>query len=163
MPSDVQVFVRFKDQCIFAGEELSCVISFKNVAEQLDAPGLVSGTYRHTKRNSINQLAVARTATAHHVRDAREPRQQDTRSPSIGPGDHSQVKHQTSLSISTPVTPALRGPSPSNDTVPRPAHQHQRSVSIISASPVVPQDAKSTRPILGVHRRSSTMTSAGKC
>ncbi|KAI9934930.1 hypothetical protein MW887_000551 [Aspergillus wentii] len=33
MPSDIQVFVRWKDQTIFAGEDVECTITFKNVAE----------------------------------------------------------------------------------------------------------------------------------
>lgn len=163
MPSDVQVFVRFKDQSVFAGEELNCVITFKNVAEQLEPPTPGGTTFRHTKRNSINQLAAAQAAAGlNNARKAGELHQRDARSPSTGPGERSRAKHQGSFSISTPATPILRGPSPSNDAVPRPAHQHQRSVSIISASPVLPQDVSNGRPKMLGHRRSSTMNATGK-
>ncbi|KAJ5223837.1 hypothetical protein N7468_008379 [Penicillium chermesinum] len=33
MPSNIQVFVKWKDQTIFAGEDVECTITFKNVAE----------------------------------------------------------------------------------------------------------------------------------
>lgn len=34
-PSDIQVFVRWKDQTIFAGEDVECTITFRNVADGL--------------------------------------------------------------------------------------------------------------------------------
>ncbi|RMZ88149.1 hypothetical protein DV736_g4613, partial [Chaetothyriales sp. CBS 134916] len=37
MPSDIQVFVRFQNPCVFAGEELRCTITFKNAASLPDA------------------------------------------------------------------------------------------------------------------------------
>ena len=33
MPSDLQVFVKWKEQTVFAGEDVECTITFKNVAE----------------------------------------------------------------------------------------------------------------------------------
>lgn len=170
MPSDVQVFVRFKQQCIFAGEELNCVITFKNVAEHAEPPTPSALSFRHSKRNSINQLATAQAAAAVNARLAPQGQLQNARSPSVGRNERPRARHRGSYSMSTPTTPVLRGPSPSNDA-PGPAqtsaHQHQRSVSIISmASPVLPhihQDAGGGRGQSkpAVHRRSSTMTIPG--
>jgi len=168
MPSDVQVFVRFKEQCVFAGEELNCVITFKNVAEHTEPPTPGAGSFRHTKRNSINQLAAAHAAV--NARLAPQSRLHETRSPSVGRNERPQARHRGSYSMSTPTTPIPRGPSPSNDPSPPvqgPSQPHKRSVSIISmTSPVLPaspQDHGSGRgqPRPMAHRRSSTMTLPG--
>jgi len=171
MPSDVQVFVRFKEQCVFAGEELNCVITFKNVAEHTEPPTPGAGPFRHSKRNSINQLAAAHAATA--AANARLPPQMQvhkTRSPSVGRNERPQARHQGSYSMSTPATPILRAPSPSNDpsTLAHGSSQpHKRSVSIMSMTSSVLSTASQdhgngrgqSRPT--GHRRSSTMTAPG--
>ena len=38
MPSDVQVYVRFKEPYVFAGEEVACIITFKNAAPAIESP-----------------------------------------------------------------------------------------------------------------------------
>lgn len=168
MPSDVQVFVRFKEQCVFAGEVLECVITFKNVAENAEPPTPGAGGNRHTKRNSINQLAAAQAAAALNTRLTPGGRLHSARSPSAVRDERPRVKHQNSYSMSMPSTPIPRVPSPSNEVQPTTAkqsQQHHRSVSIISgaspALPLSPNDAIVTRPKLGGHRRSSTVTVAG--
>lgn len=167
MPSDIRVFVRFKEQCVFAGEELNCVITFKNVAEAQEpsTPGV--GSFRHIRRSSISQLAAAQAAAATtNTRLGTGDRLQNVRSPSAGRNERPQVnKHRASYSLSTPSTPIPRGPSPSNE-VENVVPQHQRSVSIISMqSPVLPSSIQEQgngrgQPKLG-HRRSSTMQMPG--
>ncbi|KAK5101686.1 Golgi membrane exchange factor (Ric1p-Rgp1p) subunit [Lithohypha guttulata] len=166
MPSDVQVFVRFKEQCVFAGELIECVITFTNVAENAEPPTPGAGGYRHTKRNSINQLAAAQAA-ALNTRLAPGGRLHNARSPSAVREERPRVKHQNSYSMSMPSTPIPRGPSPSievQSTTAKESQQHHRSVSIISGAPptlpLSPNDAIATRPKLGGHRRSSTVTIA---
>lgn len=168
MPSDVQVFVRFKQQCVFAGEELNCVITFKNVAEH-ESSATGAGALRQTKRNSISQIVAAQAAAGISNLLSTTTRPQNVRSPSAGREARPQARHQGSYSLSTPATPIPRGPSPSNEAHPttqRPPNSHQRSVSIISMnSPIInsgnPDNSRTqSKPL--THRRSSTMTGTGR-
>jgi len=171
MPSDVQVFVRFKEQCVFAGEELNCVITFKNVAELPELPTPGGGGPRHNKRNSISQSAAAAAIAAVNTRLTPAERLHNARSPSAGREERPHApRHQSSFSLSLPSTPIPRGSSPSNEYV-GPAQQtgrpHRRSISIKSiTSPVLQsasQDVVAGRPptkSMG-HRRSSTMQVTG--
>lgn len=168
MPSDVQVFVRFKEQCVFAGEDLNCIITFKNVAEHTEPPPTPGAGIRHTKRCSINQLAAAQAAAAVSARLAPPGRHQNARAPSVGHEERPRPQHQSSFSVSTPATPPDTSPSTEQGGFRQKTHhQHQRSVSIVSmTSPVLPPtpstaNSVSGRPTLG-HKRSSTMTLAGK-
>lgn len=165
MPSDIRVFVRFKEQCAFAGEDLNCVITFKNVAEAIEPPTPGAGTFR-PKRNSISQLAAAQAAAATNTRLGLSDRLQNARSPSAGHNDRPQAnRHRGSYSLSSPSTPIPRPPSPSDETENR-APQHQRSVSIISGqtpllSPPVQEQGNGRGMKLG-HRRSSTVQVSGR-
>lgn len=147
MPSDVQVFVRFRDQCVFAGEELHCTITFKNVAEHIE-PQIP--TVRHTKRNSVQQLAVAQVNNARHEVVI-------TRPPSNGQNGLKST-HRSASSVSSAPSSTLTSPVVGEGQF---GKQHQRSVSIISGtSPILPQiqeknGRSGTRP---GHRRSSTIT-----
>lgn len=161
--------MRFKQQCVFAGEELNCVITFKNVAEQAEPITPGTGALRQTKRNSISQIVAAQAAAGISNLLSSTGRPINVRSPSAGREARPHVRHQSSYSLSTPATPIPRGPSPSNEaqiTSQRPANSHQRSVSIISMNlPVINstnQDntRSQTRPLS--HRRSSTVTGPGK-
>lgn len=152
MPSDVQVFVRFKEQCVFAGEELHCSITFKNVAELQEPPTPGVNSFRHNRRNSINQLA------AQNARANQTPR---------SPEERPRGRHQPSYSVSQPPTPPIVGnTTPPSDVAigtQKPSHKHQRSVSILSmTSPGLPGSQSDTgignvpRNFMA-HRRSSTM------
>lgn len=147
------------------------MITFQNVAEQPEPPTLGAGSFRHTKRHSINQLAAAQAASAANARLVPGDPKQPTRSPSAGQNERRQARHQGSYSLSVPSTPVPRGPSPFNEpAIPsqRPAHQHKRSVSIISGtSPILAQSVQDAANQRGTarppgHRRSSTMTLPGK-
>lgn len=167
MPSDVQVFVRFKEQCVFAGEQLSCIITFKNVAELPEPPTPGAPSYQRSRRESISQFA---NVVASQGRLHPNERLQNVRSPSTGRGERPHVNHQSSFSLSMPVTPVLRDPSPSNDnSTPgrKPSHGHQRSVSIISMNSTglgsAPLDTHAVRTQAKPkgHRRSSTVQITG--
>ena len=168
MPSDVRVFVRFKEQCVFAGEELNCVITFKNVAEHAEPPTPGLSSLRHTKRSSISQFAAAQAAAAPNNRLAPAGRLHNARSPSVGRDERPKMGHQASYSLSTPTTPIPRGHSPSNESMSQKPAAHLRSVSIISmtspALPASPQEFGATqgRPKALGHRRSSTVTVTGE-
>lgn len=166
MPSDIRVFVRFKEQCAFAGEELNCVITFKNAAEAVEPPTPGTGSFRHTKRNSISQLAAAQAAAATNARLGPADRLQNVRSPSVGRNERPQGnKHRGSYSLSSPSTPIPRGPSPSDEIDNRAPH-HQRSVSIISGqtpilSPPIREPGNGRGQANSKHRRSSTVQLSG--
>ena len=161
MPSDIHVLVRFQNQCVFAGEELKCIITFKNVLDQLQpsSPGLP--LRRNSRTTSIGKLtsAASRQPSAqsekHALRATTSSRPHRQDSPQLG-------------------TTAVRGPFISGKDSPQSApeggaqqrrlgHKQQRSVSIISvASPVV-SPGQNNFPVGpgqrpgGTHRRSSTV------
>lgn len=159
MPSDVQVFVRFQEQSVFAGEELDCVITFKNVAEVTEPPPPTPaggvGSARHSRRDSITRLA------AQNARLNTDRRQsQSVLSPSL---ERPRGRHQDSPSASVPSTPSVVQQSPAGDgsQAGKPVHRHQRSVSIISgpsasSSPLMPPPSPRLNKNAG-HRRSSTV------
>lgn len=144
MPSDIQVFVRFQDQCVFAGEELKCTITFKNVAhyheDQTSGP--------RVRRNS-RTLSLGKTPLV-------SPR----------PGEGTLQSPKTTKSNYPPS--AMKSTIPSNNNSSgtasqQPGHKHKRSVSIISigtpTTPTASEDPSfghNSRPS-GAHRRSSTV------
>jgi RAB6A-GEF complex partner protein 2 len=169
MPSDIQVFVRFKEPSVFAGEELECTITFKNVAnEQYDASPADARSGRHSRRVSL----VEQSATTPRVNSAgwskENPRLataalHSTRN-SFGRG------HRATSSLSIPKSSGTTIGSPSTPygekAVVRPGPNHQRSLSIISAGSAdfgndyegqkTAQMPERSRPDLS-HRRTSTL------
>ena len=154
MASDLEVSVRFREQCIFAGEELACTITLKNVADiHLNTPNALEGG-RSSRRNSISQLAAM---SMRGGRGAQNPRVITT----FGRGE--MKSHKATMSLNTPLSAASDGPSPMGPPLQRPPHQHQRSISIISGpknvlskSPIGSSNLDNTRPAMG-HSRSSTV------
>lgn len=162
MPSDIQVFVRFKEPSVFAGEELDCTITFKNVAsEQYDVSLLDTKSGRHNRRVSLAEQSTT-TPRGNNAGWSKE----SLHSPrSIISRGH---RATTSLSIpklsGTPIgTPAT---SYKEKAVVRPSPNHQKSLSIISSeSANVGDDYDSQksarmperpRPDIS-HRRTSTL------
>ncbi|CAG7931994.1 unnamed protein product [Penicillium olsonii] len=129
MPSDIQVFVKWKDQTIFAGENVECTITFKNVAD----------TSAESNPESLHSRKGSRVANhTNHTSSNSESFFGFTfpgrRSFSIS----SQRKpyHRTASSLNTPLTPGSHSFPPNNGpSTPRtwqPGHSHKRSVSILS-------------------------------
>lgn len=151
MPSDVNVFVRFKDRSVFAGEELNCVITFKNAASTPDIL-TSSGVNRGNPRHVVVPSGPSTRKASHSRVPSRAAR--------------SKTRHQASFSLSNPPPPK----NPDQDkSVPKPETKHQRSVSIVSIGShslntnADKYSAKSSRgqsPALG-HRRSSTVQHIG--
>ncbi|PHH81398.1 hypothetical protein CDD82_875 [Ophiocordyceps australis] len=129
-PSNVRVFVEWRDQNVFAGEEMRCTITFKNVAPEPAAPRKQHRPPRDGQRlsttplNGVGKPKLAPTAT------------RLTSSPSAS----STRRHQRSaLSLNGPVaSPALsrmgsmQWPQTAGSGDWRPGHAHKRSVSIVS-------------------------------
>lgn len=139
MPSDIQVFVKWKEQTIFAGEDVECIITFKNVAES-------STPEPNEAQRTPHQRQSSRTITAGSAGDnyfsLKSPhnfffngnsRRSLPGSPRAKTFDRS---HRPATSLGSPFLashsfPPLQTPSrlgnghPSN-------HKHKRSVSILS-------------------------------
>jgi len=125
MPSDIHVVVRFQEQSVFAGEQLRCTITFKNVA---NLPEPVSPGYsrrRSSRRQSISQLAAQSTRNLAVQRLGHNGRQIDSAAE-----PHGRHRATASLQTTVPVTDSL-------DPTERPAIK-QRSVSIISVTSPIP-------------------------
>lgn len=126
MHSDIHVIVRFHEQSVFAGEELRCTITFRNVAN-LTEP--TPRPRQSSRRESIGHLAaqIAKSNAA-------------TR-----PNHNGRSTNSSDFSNDLSGRPRPQGsyhtPHISNDIdshVQRPGHKQQRSVSIISVtSPIV--------------------------
>ena len=169
MPSDIQVFVRFKEPSVFAGEELECTITFKNVAnEQNDASPLESRSGRHSRRVSLVQQSATTPRGSSTGWSKENPRL-------AAAGLHSARSslgriHKATASLSMPKSSGTVLASPatpySDKAVVKPGPEHRRSVSIISAGSVDLRDdyesqkiarmAERSRPDLS-HRRTSTL------
>lgn len=128
MHSDIHVVVRFHDQSVFAGEELRCTITFKNVATLSEPVTPAFQTRQRSRRESISQIAaqVNRNSAAAPRASQNGRARNNNDHPTDPPG-----RHRSTASYS-PGSPDDRQTNPQ-----RPSHQHQRSVSIISLTSAV--------------------------
>ena len=154
MPSDIQIFVRFQDQCVFAGEELRCTITFKNVANTSETATPAFTTRRSGRQTSIGKIAALHEGSS---RDHAARRINRTTTASVGQIVDIPLKDSASSRDVSAVSNTKPSPGP------RPGHQHQRSVSIISLnSPVestnhITGPASTNQRVPISHRRSSTI------
>ena len=162
MPSNIQVFVKWKDQTIFAGEKVECTITFKNVAEQKSDVG--PGGEGHQRRVS---------RVANHASNNNSDSFFGLKSPGLFSGRRSfsissqrrPPTHRMTSSLSLPPVASQSFPPANNPSTPRgwqPGHSHKRSVSILSIdSEGQPDSSPSpnynrTRPPRG-HGRSTSL------
>ncbi|KAK4166169.1 Rgp1-domain-containing protein [Cladorrhinum sp. PSN259] len=146
--SNIRVFVRWHEQVVFAGEEVKCTITFRNVART--APSTPTAA---TTITTLKPLPLS-SRLPNSERGPRQP------SPLAPAGQHARAKpsssglappsaarghHKSSLSLSVPSAASrarsgsIQGPwSPPAPSSPAPhrnggqAHSHKRSVSIVS-------------------------------
>jgi hypothetical protein len=153
----VRAYVQWKDSSVFAGEEIECIISFKNTCDDSDqqAPD------DHT--TSSRQKPVQRQRTVTHST------QQLSTVPSVAPSvaGSRAPSHRPTLSLSIyppPSSPHQRVPSHAasntTTTTTRHAATHARSLSIMSmgsdnAATTNPPNAR--RPPARGHGRSASM------
>jgi hypothetical protein len=138
MPSDIQVFVRFKEPSVFAGEELDCTITFKNVAsEQYDVSLLDTKSGRHSRRVSLAEQS-ATTPRGNNAGWSKENPRLATAA-LHSPRSIINRGHRATASLSIPKlsgTPIGTPATPYKEKAvvrPSPSPSHQRSMSIISA------------------------------
>lgn len=159
MPSDIQVSVKWKEQTIFAGEDVECIITFKNVAEN-GTPDVSSGPQQppHQRKasrslngssNSDGYFAL-KSPQALFANGNRRSLPQTPRQKTF---DRS---HRASASLSSPLGVAHSFP-------PSSGHKHKRSVSILSIESdggnektPVPSQLSRSRPAWG-HGRSASL------
>jgi hypothetical protein len=121
-PSNIRVFIRWHDQTVFAGEEVKCTVTFKNVAP---IPGQSKPLPQQSERS--------RLASPLHTR----PRSNQglTPPPSASSG---RGHRRSALSLSVPAsqshsrTGSVQWPSSPISGDRRSSHSHKRSVSIVS-------------------------------
>lgn len=133
MPSDIQVFVNWKDQTIFAGEDVECTITFRNVAESSNAAESNNNHHQQQQRKQ------ARPSTANSNLDSsffslKSPQNLfSSRRSSNSLSPQKKTSHRTSSSLSTPLVGSHSFPPPSAPrNGPSHGHKHKRSVSILS-------------------------------
>jgi RAB6A-GEF complex partner protein 2 len=167
--SSIRVFIRWHDQTVFAGEDVKCRITFKNVAPSQPTPATSN---HHSKSSPHLQRtpASARPGQPSPLHGGARPKP----SPGLAP-PVSARGHRSSLSLTVP-SPKSRQRSDSTPWTPpavpenRPASNgHRRSISIVSigsSSTVdgqassVASSAASPRPNRGHTRASSLQISS---
>lgn len=156
MPSDIQVFVRWKDQTIFAGEDVECTITFKNVAESSPNSG-PGEPHSHQRRHS---RAVNTSSNSDSFFSLKSPFSQSRRS-------YSKPFHRVTSSLNSPWFGSHSFPPPSTPSTPRhgpsSGHKHKRSVSILSIdgegggeNTQIPRSPSRPKPARG-HGRSASL------
>lgn len=123
MPSDIQIFVKFQESTVFAGETVNCLITFRNI------------TNLEPEIASPAQWTISRTRKISTSTDKQtfpgSPKSPLRRSSPLVPTARPQY-HKSSQSLGL-ITPRSNGDaSPQNSDSPRAGHSHKRSVSIIS-------------------------------
>lgn len=168
MPSDIQVFVRFNEPSVFAGEELGCTITFKNVTnEQHDVSPVETRSGRHSRRVSLVEQSASTPRGSSAVWTKENPRLVTAAIHNSRNSYSRGHKATASLSIPKSSSTTIGSPTPLGEkAVVRPGPNHQRSVSIISAGSAglgddyeaqkATQMPGRSRPDLS-HRRTSTL------
>ncbi|XXG97176.1 Proteasome subunit alpha type-2 [Hypoxylon texense] len=159
VPSNIRVFITWEDQTVFAGEDIKCQITFKNVAPSPN------------QTRSSSQHRQPPTPIAERSRQP-SPLLSPRTKPNNGLTPPVQSRgHRSTLSLTVPPTSSrLRGPpqqqwTPTQPSPQRPGHAHKRSLSIVSigsAATIEEQShmnatpARSQRPSRG-HGRSASL------
>lgn len=134
--STIRVFVQWKEQTVFAGEDIECQITFKNVAP----PPTPRAPHPSTSTSNAFSPAARKSA---HVKNG---------SPLNPHPSHQGKGHRSTLSLNVPAGPIRAPPASTSWSArnaatksPRDGGQHKRSVSIISigATESVPEDTAS--------------------
>ncbi|KAL4918232.1 Rgp1-domain-containing protein [Aspergillus aurantiobrunneus] len=164
MSSDIQVFVKWKDQSIFAGEDVECTITFKNVAESEEPSNAQTPHLRKQSRTALTPRS-----DSFSLRFPSNPfKSPSRRSHPIIP--RQSPAHRISSSVSSPLIGSHSFPPPSTPRNGPPAgHKHKRSVSILSIdseggnsnaasdkTPRTPSQLNHSRPVRG-HGRSASL------
>ena len=164
MPSDVQVFVKFAEPCVFAGEEVRCTITFRNVAD------LREKVTRSRGWRTQGVLPVQRfPEEADRVRWTSSNSR--LRPVHVDGGTANVSRHKATMSLSTPADFQPSLPPSRSDTPPgqrQIGQRHLRSQSIVSETtsdlPTTETRIRRTQrqgiSVLKGHARSPTLPSS---
>lgn len=129
--TNIRVFVQWSEQTVFAGEEIECQITFKNIA---DTPAQPRSSLHPPSANGFGS-----GDRSDRQRKIPLP-QRKTNSAISSRGTPTTRGHRTALSLSTPGVSARPQPpsaswTPASSRGGKEGHTHKRSVSIISIGP----------------------------
>lgn len=162
MPSDVQVFVRFAEDCVFAGEDLQCTITFRNVADLREANRSSHAQGWSGRKANLGQVPVNGLGTGPGISQNLRfiSAKQDGQN-----GDGSRHRLAMSLSIPSefhPSMPPSRSESPRGGSMSGQGHQRAASTASglsakLNQSPMESRHSGISRPRPPGHLRTSTV------
>ncbi|CAG7948012.1 unnamed protein product [Penicillium nalgiovense] len=134
MPSNIQVFVKWKDQTIFAGEDVECTITFKNVADTgADANNAGEGAQHSRKVSRVANHTPNSNSESFFGFKSPQALFSGRRSYSVS--SQRKPHHRAASSLSSPLVGSHSFPPNNGPSTPRawqPGHNHKRSISILS-------------------------------
>ncbi|OAA54866.1 Rgp1 [Cordyceps fumosorosea ARSEF 2679] len=133
----IRVFVHWRDQTVFAGEDIKCTITFKNVARESDtARGNQPNQAAQQRRNNSDRQRLL-SNLASPLGANRNGRGSSITAPP--PASNGRGHRRSALSLSIPSarpnsrSAAVQWPSGAGSfSESRPGHAHKRSLSIVS-------------------------------
>lgn len=139
-PSNIRVFVHWRDQTVFAGEDIKCTITFKNVARESDngrGPQSHNTGSQQRRNNSDRQRLLSSLASPlGGSRSSRGSASITSPPPASNGRGHRRSALSLSIPPSTPTnsrSAAVQWPSSGGSfSESRPGHAHKRSLSIVS-------------------------------
>ncbi|PQK08311.1 hypothetical protein BB8028_0001g03880 [Beauveria bassiana] len=136
--SHIRVFVHWRDQTVFAGEDIKCTITFKNVARESDNVRANQHPHASSQRRNNSDRQRLLSSLASPLGGNRSSRGSNTIA-SPPPASNGRGHRRSALSLSIPSTTtsprsaAVQWPSGGGSfTESRPGHAHKRSLSIVS-------------------------------
>lgn len=134
MSSNIQVFVKWKDQTIFAGEDVECTITFKNVADTgADANNGGEGSQHSRKISRVANHTP--NSNSESFFGFKSPQALFSGRRSYSTSSQRRPSHRAASSLSSPLVGSHSFPPNNGPSTPRawqPGHNHKRSVSILS-------------------------------
>jgi len=176
-PSNIRAFVHWREPSIYAGEDVECIITFRNVATP---PGQVPQEEDETRTPYANGFSRAPSAVASRRSSLVQSSVQASWAPSFSGSKQAPngKGHRPTLSLNVLSAPTRGGPPSAGlhsapmpgrpTTSARPARGHGRSLSIMSLGSEAASDGRqlmppptSKRPTRG-HTRSASLQVTSK-
>jgi RAB6A-GEF complex partner protein 2 len=137
-PTNIKVFVRWEEQNVFAGEEVKCNITFRNVARIPGSTSRGASAANGASSRTPGGPILQRQLSSQTLAQARANNGKTLAPPPSGPGRGGH-RGSTSMSIPSSRPPVRTGSgswtptsNTSDGTSSRNGHTHRRSMSIVS-------------------------------
>lgn len=179
-PSNIRAFVHYKESTIYAGEEIECIVTFRNIGSLKSAEVETENDLRTPNSNGFPRVRTrsvnASTALPSRRGSVAQSKPPLSRTPSVAStrvASHTQG-HRPTLSLNVIPASARGGlnsaplPLRSPNITGKPSGLHERSLSIISMGSDVAVEGRTTvagpaeRRSGKGHGRSASMQSASK-